>query len=170
MLLGAVVAANRGRAVWDSTIGAVTVVAFPTDLLVIETLFTSLLVQAVQALDQHVLTAPAGARERSRAYRRSFLVAYAARIGERLRAASEASTRDAVSHHGSGLAPVLASREVELIEALADLFPNVRKARAKVSDLAGVMAGRVAADRADLDVAGKRLRGGAALRSDPWPI
>src|SRR5437879_5887944 len=112
-LLAQVAAANRTRTVWIKEIGVVIVIGFGPDLGVIELLFTSLLVQATRAMT----TAPRRADGRTRSFRQSFLVGYAGRIGERLREATSAATRDAADEHGDALLPVLADRRAAVDEA-----------------------------------------------------
>src|SRR5258708_26039932 len=83
-LLHAVAQANRCRSVWQKAIGMSTVVGFPSDLDAVELLFTSLLVQANTAMLREGAKKDAYGRSRTRAFRQSFLVAYAYRIGVRL--------------------------------------------------------------------------------------
>src|SRR5207247_1600561 len=70
--------------------------------------------------------APAPRRYRSRAFRQSFLVAFATRIGQRLREAAEASVAEAESQHGVALLPVLASRAEAVDGAVDGAFPGLR--------------------------------------------
>jgi hypothetical protein len=123
-----------------------TVVGFPDDQATVELLYTSLLVQGTRAM----LRAGTGAPTRSRSFRHSFLVAYAARIGQRLQAVADATVREATREHGAGLLPVLASREQSVDELRADTFPHLRTMRVTASDPAGYAAGHAAADRARL--------------------
>jgi hypothetical protein len=148
-LLNQVARANRCRAVWNKPLGLVTVLGTPVDVDQVEMLFTSLLIQATRAI------AAAGARragsfDRSASFRRSFLMAYAVRVGERL---TETSTTAAASY-GTELVPVL-QRQSDVVQAEFDrLFPQTQKARAGRYNAAGWEAGRVAADRAHL-IAGR---------------
>jgi hypothetical protein len=152
-LLTELARANRCRAVLDTGSNVATVVGFPDDQATVELLYTSLLVQATRAMLQ-TGTSP---RTRSRAYRQAFLVAYAARIGQRLREASAATVTEAVRAHGDGLLPVLKSREVAVEDQLAEAFPHLRRLRVTASDPAGYAAGHAAADRARLG--GQEVRG-----------
>jgi hypothetical protein len=108
-------------------------------------LFTSLLIQATRAM------AEAGTRrtrsfDRSASFRRSFLMAYAVRIGERLTETSAA----AAASYGTELVPVL-QRQTEAVQAEFErLFPQTRTAKAGRYNAAGWGAGREAADRAHL--------------------
>ncbi|HEY6791883.1 MAG TPA: DUF2786 domain-containing protein, partial [Trebonia sp.] len=87
-LLNTVADANRCRAVWLPELGLVTVVGFDPDLDAVELLFTSLLVQANTAMIRAGGKKDTLGNSRTKAFRQSFLVAYAVRIGERLAAAA----------------------------------------------------------------------------------
>jgi Protein of unknown function (DUF2786) len=142
-LLTQVARANRCRAVWNKPLGLVTLLGTPVEVDQVEMLFTSLLIQATRAM------AEAGARragsfDRSASFRRSFLMAYAVRIGERLAETSAA----AAASYGAELVPVL-QRQTDAVQAEFDrLFPQTRTARAGRYHPAGWAAGREAADRA----------------------
>ncbi|WP_328614393.1 DUF2786 domain-containing protein [Amycolatopsis sp. NBC_00355] len=141
LLVHVVATANRCQAVFDPRWGFVTVVGDENDLDAVALLTTSLLVQATRAM----IADPAG---RSRAFRQSFLVSYATRIGERLGKAAEATLAD--SPDADRLLPVLASHEVKVKAAFTQLFPEVVGKSVTVRDLDGWDAGRSAADRARL--------------------
>jgi hypothetical protein len=156
-LLTELARANRCRAVLDTRANRATVVGFPDDQQTVELLYTSLLVQGTRAM----LQAGTSARTRSRSYRHAFLVAYAARIGQRLRQAAEATVRDAVRDHGEHLLPVLRSRELAVEDLVGQTFPELRRMRVTASDPAGYAAGHAAADRARLgghEVSGRARR------------
>jgi uncharacterized membrane protein len=144
-LLNQVARANRCRAVWNKPLGLVTVLGTPVDVDQVEMLFTSLLIQATRAM------AGAGARragsfDRSASFRRSFLMAYAVRVGERLTESSAAAT----ASYGAELVPVL-QRQTDAVQAEFErLFPQTRTAKAGRYNAAGWEAGREAADRAHL--------------------
>jgi hypothetical protein len=146
-LLDRVARANRCRSVWSRALGFGTVVGFDADLDAVETLFTSLLVQATTAMTR------AGAqvgRARTRAFRRSFLAAYAVRIGERL----TEITRAQAAGSAATLLPVLASRGEEVDEAVAELFPELSEYDVgAVTDAEGYASGTWAADQAGLTTA-----------------
>jgi hypothetical protein len=152
-LLTELAVANRCRAVLDTRTGTATVVGFAEDQVTVELLYTSLLVQGTQAM----LRAGTSQRTRSRAFRQAFLLAYAARIGQRLREASAATVREAAQDHGEGLLPVLHRREVAVDDEMRQRFPHVRSMRVSASDPAGFAAGHAAADRARLG--GEEIRG-----------
>ncbi|WP_455908641.1 DUF2786 domain-containing protein [Streptomyces lydicus] len=156
LLLDAVAAANRCRAVWAADVGFSTLVGFPPDLEAAELLYTSLLLQATAAMnragDQHHAR---GRSRRTRDFRQTFLVGYADRIRDRLTAATEAATAAAGAESAGtapDLLPVLAARELAVEETTGTLFPDTAPVRLRgVHDAAGWHQGRAAADRAQLD-------------------
>jgi hypothetical protein len=160
LLLDSVARANRCRSVWTKQFGFCTVIGHEADVDAVETLFTSLLVQATAALGAASTGSGAGGRARSRSFRSSFLTAYASRIGERLAEVTAeqtaAAARDAA---GSGnVLPVLASREAAVDAALHEVFPALTTSRTRaVTDAGGWYSGQAAADRASL-AAGQPLR------------
>lgn len=151
-LLAAVARANRCTAIRLGGIDVCHVVGFPSDLEVVEVLHTSLLVQATTAMAAAGRQVDARGRSRTRSFRQSFLVGFAARIGQRLRDANAAGEADGVAAHGPDLLPVLARRSQEVDVAVAEAFPHLRRSRAATSNGAGLAAGVAAADRADLSV------------------
>ncbi|KDN21184.1 DUF2786 domain-containing protein [Amycolatopsis rifamycinica] len=138
LLVHVVATANRCRAVFDPRWEFVTVIGDEEDLDSVALLTTSLLVQATRAM----IADPAG---RSRPFRKSFLVSYATRIGERLEQATEATIAQAPE-----LLPVLASHEKNVAAAFSTLFPEVVNKSVTVRSHEGWGAGREAADRARL--------------------
>jgi uncharacterized membrane protein YgcG len=156
-MLSEVARANRCRAVWSRGLGFATVFGDEGDLDAVEVLYTSLLVQATRAMvaarpprpGLGGRAAPSGAATRS--FRQSFLVAYAHRIGDRLRQVAEATAAEAAAGPGGGgLLPVLARRADAAEAAAAAAFPNLKTFSATGRDADGWLAGRDAADRADL--------------------
>ena len=142
-LLDAVARANRCHTVWSPEFAFTTVFGFDTDIDAVELLHTSLLVQAHRAMtrDERAVR-----KARIKAFRRSFLVAYAARVGERL----ERATRHEIARHAD-LLPVLRDRDLQVREALRKSFPRTVKARgSRVDSLEGWESGRAAADEAEL--------------------
>jgi hypothetical protein len=152
LLLAKVAAANRCRAVVDRDLGFSTVVGDPGDLDATDLLFTSLLIQATRRLAALGTDPAHGHRSRKPSYRRSFLVAYAGRIGSRLREANEVATVAADQASGNRLLPVLARREEKLDAAVGALFTDLKKMKFSLSDAAGWTAGTAAADLAELGV------------------
>ncbi|WP_435176795.1 DUF2786 domain-containing protein [Actinacidiphila sp. bgisy145] len=143
LLLDAVAAANACESVWSAEYGFSTVVGHRADLEAVEVLFTSLLVQADRALHR-------GRTSRSRDFRESFLISYAARIGERLAAATRAEVADAARTAGPDLLPALAARDLAVRDTTRRLFPRTTATRLKGRDPDGWRDGRTAADHARL--------------------
>ncbi|WP_410571723.1 DUF2786 domain-containing protein [Amycolatopsis sp. cmx-4-61] len=141
LLVHVVAQANRCRAVFDSRWDFVTVVGDEDDLDAVALLTTSLLLQATRAM----IADPAG---RSRPFRKSFLVAYATRIGERLEKAAESTL--AAAPDSADLLPVLASHDKQVAATFTSLFPDVVNKSVTVRSHEGWGAGRKAADRARL--------------------
>jgi hypothetical protein len=156
-LLTAVASASRCRTVWTRSLGFCTVVGFAVDLEVVETLFTSLLVQVTGAVTRQGPRVDGSGRSRTRAFRNAFLLAFAQRIGERLAEESASLEHEAAcAAGGEGLLPVLAARDAEVEQALADLFPHLRHSRTSaVGDAEGWASGRAAADLADVGPQGR---------------
>jgi hypothetical protein len=147
-LLSAIARSCGCRVVWWPRLGLVTVFGFDADLEATELLYTSLLLQATTAMKQS-----SGRREssaRTAAFRRAFLYAFAARIGQRLRTAADAAVAAAAETHGDALLPVLASREEAVEAAVAAAAPKTSSVRISFSDHDGYRAGVAAADRATL--------------------
>lgn len=154
-LLTAVASANRCRMVWTRELGFGTVVGFESDIECVELLFTSLLVQANTAMLAEGSRADHYGRSRTRAFRSSFLTAYAHRIGERLREVADAemeSAAPAASSRGQELVPLMAARTEEVEQVVGEWFPSLkRRSTQSVRDAEGWHVGRAAADRARLD-------------------
>ncbi|WP_177240048.1 DUF2786 domain-containing protein [Streptomyces monashensis] len=144
VLLDAVAGANHCRAVWNEPLGFSTVVGFEADLETVELLYTSLLVQATHAMAGAEAAQRAGGRKRTKTFRQSFLAAYAHRVGDRLAAVAE-------SQVSQDLLPVLATREIAVMDRMERMFPQTTTARLRgVSDAAGWTEGARAADRAQV--------------------
>ena len=153
LLLAVVADANRCRAVWSADFGVSTLFGADDDLDIVELLFTSLLCQATTAMAAvgSDRAGPQGRRARSKSFRHSFLVAYATRIGARLREATEVATGEAAEVHGAErLLPVLAARTKAADAAAEAAFPHATSRKFSVSDAAGWAAGAAAADLASL--------------------
>lgn len=148
LLVDVVARANRCSAVWAQELGFATVIGDERDLTATELMVTSLLVQATRAMVDRGRTASVDGRSRSRAFRQSFLVAYAARIGERLAGANAAVEKDVV---GADLLPVLVADRQRVTQAREALFPTTVQRSVAVSSYQGYAAGRAAADLAQLD-------------------
>jgi hypothetical protein len=155
ILLQTVAEANRCRSVWHVDTGFCTVFGAPEELGMTELLYTSVLTQATSAM---IAAGARGSHARLPSFRRSFLVAYASRIGERLRESVDAEVDAGVVRHGENLLPVLARRVQAVDEAVESAFPNMTRRSVRTSNGSGWTAGRAAADLADL-AAGGRLGG-----------
>jgi hypothetical protein len=149
-LLAAIAWANRCRAVWMEGYGFSTVVGFPNDVDIVEVLYTSLLVQATRAMTASGSVRDNVGRSRTRSFRQSFLFAFAARIGERLEAATRTAAADASDVHGSRLLPVLAGRATAVDDAFDGMFPDLVASSSRISSVSGWAAGWVAADLAHM--------------------
>ncbi|HEY0937525.1 MAG TPA: DUF2786 domain-containing protein [Trebonia sp.] len=162
-LLQTVAQANRCRTVWLKELGLVTVIGFPADLDAVELLFTSLLVQANSAMLRAGAKQDSYGRSRTRAFRQSFLISYAVRIGERLAEAAGHAEQEAVAEQaaaeppeaagaGTGLVPFLAARHRAVDDAVDAMFGgNLTRSRGvRVTDEEGWHSGRAAADLASL--------------------
>lgn len=148
-LVGAIAKANRCRSVFYSNLGFVALVGEEMDLEITELLATSLLVQATRAMVAEGSHTTFAGTSRTRSFRRSFLLAYAARIGERL---TEASSRAHDPVEDARLLPVLAARSRVVDETFDAMFSHTVQMSRSVTNGAGWSAGRAAADRADLDI------------------
>jgi hypothetical protein len=159
LLLGGIAQANRCQAVWSRTEGAATVVGYPVDVQTVELLYTSLLVQATSAILGHGAKADRRGRSRTKAFRHSFLLAFGARIGQRLAEQTAAAETAAASAAGPGtdLVPLLTQRAAEVDRAVDDAFPRLSRHRVSASSGEGLAAGHAAADQADLGGRGRRL-------------
>ncbi len=153
MLISAVADANRCRAVTSDQLGFTTVVGEPADLEAVDLMATSLLVQADTAMLAFGSQVDRTGTSRTKSFRRSFLIAYASRIGERL---SEV-TREAAEHIGrpGQLLPVLRRQAERVEQACEQLFPRLVSHETSITNGYGWAAGRAAADLALLDVNGR---------------
>lgn len=182
-LLSAIARANRCKAVWQQGLGFSTVIGFPTDLRAVELLFTSLIVQATTAMTAQGSRAHWSGQSRTRTFRRSFLTAFALRIGERLDSVAREAEAESERERGvatslaagappiapeahdtdrTALVRVLAKRKEEVDTAVAERFPRLRTTRSRASiDAEGWVSGTTAADHADLGAPGRIDRTGS---------
>ena len=138
------------------------------DLDRVDLLYTSLLVQAAHGL---AVVRPGNTHESVSAYRRSWMIGFAATIQRRLQEAEDAVTAQADAargqpgdgHDGPSASLVLAGRSAQVDHAVAQTYPRLRTAPGRFLSGSGSAAGAAAARRADLG--GRRLarRGRAAL-------
>ena len=89
-------------------------------------------------------------RSRTRSFRQSFMVAYATRIGARLREAAAAGEAAAEEEHGASLLPVLAARDEAVKEACEAAFPELHRRSMAATNASGWYAGLAAAEVASL--------------------
>lgn len=142
-LLHVVAGSNRCRAVYLAEYDLCDVVGTPLDLDQVEMLFTSLLIQATRAMAD-AGNRRAGSFDRSARFRKSFLSAYATRIGERLQEADRATT----ASYGAELVPVLQRQTDAVAAEFERLFPHTRSMSSGYLDRRGWEAGLKAADEA----------------------
>lgn len=140
----------------------VAVIGFEGDVRRTELLVTSLLLQLTR--DLLAGTPRTGSASATASWRRSFIIGFASRIGERLtaaraEAAAEADAEGAVGSQSCEL--VLVDRDAQVGEKVRAEFPRLRTTRVSSgSSSSGRAAGRSSADRADLGT--ERLAGGRA--------
>lgn len=151
LLISSVAVANRCRTVWMTTPPHAVVFGFPADIDAVELLYTSLLIQAAQAIQAAGSVRDHVGRSRTRSFRRSFLIGFASRVGERLREASAATTEEVESELGVSLLPVLADRSAQIDRLVDATFPRATTTSFRHSNGHGYLAGRVAADLASID-------------------
>jgi hypothetical protein len=154
LLLARIARANGCAAIWSKHEHCTTVFGFPDELVAVEELFTSLLVQATAAMLRAGSKYDALGRSRTKRFRRSFLVAFAVRIGERLTAVVDATVDDVSSSTGTDLVPIL-DRRRDAVEAAAHAaFPHTERMSTSASDGEGWHAGTAFGNQADLGGAG----------------
>jgi hypothetical protein len=150
-LLSEVARASSCRALLSTTYGFATVFGHAGDLDGLELLYTSLLLQATAGV---VSARPASGRRSASsqvaAFRRSWLLAFAQRVGERLELASAATVAEASEAHGRNVLPVLAAKEDAVEAHIKEAVPHVKQMRTTASSGEGWAAGRQAGDRASL--------------------
>ncbi len=127
-----------------------TVFGYEADIASVELLYTSLLVQADAAMAGAGRQVDGHGRSRTRSFRQSFLVAFASRIGARLRQATAQSEAAAAEEHGAALLPVLAARTDAVDEACDATFPGLGQRSFSPSNRDGWFAGLAAAEMASL--------------------
>lgn len=158
-LISAVGRANEVQVVGDGNY-LVTMIGFRSDLDAVEMLFASLVIQATRAMFAAGYTLSGS---RVRAFRHSFLVAFAQQIEQRLREARVRTEQEVASETGLALVPLLDAKRDAVAKATEEAFPRVRMKRASMSHAGGYRAGREAAERAD--IGGKGRVGGGDSRA-----
>jgi hypothetical protein len=150
-LAGAVAAAHGVRAIIVRGVNEplrVILVGFASDLQVVDLLYTSLLLQATTSVRRQA--------ERGRAFRRAFLIGFAAEVGERLTATRQEAVAAA---GGSSTALAIRDRQRDVEDAVREQFPHLRTTRTTISDRGGLIAGRRSGATADLATESNRLGG-----------
>ena len=150
LLLDEIADANGCRAVWSKGLGFTTVFGFADELDAVEELFTSLLLQATTALQREGSKHDHHGRSRTTRFRRSFLVAFAARIGRRLRDTVAATITDTGRETSTALVPLLAERDAAVERATHAAFPEIDLVSPSATDGAGWYAGTLFGDVADI--------------------
>jgi Protein of unknown function (DUF2786) len=157
-LLSAIADANRSRAVHSAAFGWITVFGYDHDLDAVELLGASLMAQATGLMIRHGSRRDVYGRSTTRSFRRSFLLGFAYRIGQRLHEAAQGEMRAAATSRHGTLLPVLAARDDRLRAAQEAAFPDVVHRSTAISNPTGWVAGQAAADQADLDMSAGHLR------------
>jgi hypothetical protein len=129
---------------------AVTVVGYPSDIDVVELLFTSLSLQAANGMIAASRERPWLSAGEVRSFRTSFLYGFASTVQRRLEEIRRRTEAEAVSSEPS-TALVLRDRSQDVEQLYADMFPSLGKARATANNGAGFRVGRAAGERADLN-------------------
>lgn len=148
-LLGTVASTNRCRMVIHTVVQGTrrcVLVGHRSDISATKLMFTALSLHATREM----LSAEVPPWDSPRRFRHAFLLAFALRIGERLRAADEAARSDVEHQVGASVALVLADRSHAVDRAYEARFPKTRPVRVQASSGAGLRSGRDAANRASL--------------------
>lgn len=122
------------------------VVGHRSDIAKVTTLFGALSLHAARTM----LGAPVPPYDTPRRFRHAFLLAFAARIGERLQEAARAAQVEAEREAGRSVGLVLVDRSSAVDAAVDEQFPRLRAIRSQASSRAGYLKGRSAADAAAL--------------------
>ncbi|MFC7448707.1 DUF2786 domain-containing protein [Rhodococcus daqingensis] len=160
LLLTSIGTANHVQTLYNSRMATATMVGAPVDLEQVEMLFTSLLVQATRAMRKAGEDGEVGSRSTS--FRKAFLFGFAIRIGQRLTEADKAATARAVVDAEvsfGDLLPLLAGRAAAVKAEVDRLFGPTKSWRHSPVDPLGVLAGRSAADAANLSAGGQAIAG-----------
>jgi hypothetical protein len=123
-------------------------VGFPSDLKLVDLLFTSLLLQAATAMLREHNT--------GRAFRRAFLIGFAGVVGQRL----EDARAEAVAESGGTSTEIaLRGRHDEVQAAMREAFPRLGTKKTSVSDGGGLVAGQQSGAKANLSTSDRQLGG-----------
>ncbi len=126
------------------------VFGYPADLAIVETLFTSLLLQAVRLMLAHGSMVDERGENRTRSFRGSFILGFADTIARRLTEVQERFDQRVDDREGGALLPVLQRRRDDVDSAIEAEFPHLTTYSASVSNGRGLQAGQAAGRRADL--------------------
>ncbi len=154
-LISGVGRANDVQVIGDGNY-LVTLIGYRSDLDAVEMLFASLVIQATRGM---FAAGYALSGNRVRAFRHSFIVAFAHHVEERLREARARTEDEVASETGMALVPLLEAKRDAVAKLAEEEFPNVRMRRASMSHAGGYVAGRAAAENADIGQRG-RVGGG----------
>ena len=92
----------------------------------------------------------AAGRSRTKRFRRSFLLAFAFRIGQRLRETVDITVSTVAAETGTALVPLLTSRDIAAAAAAKAAFPHIESFSPSASDREGWFKGRLFAETTDL--------------------
>jgi hypothetical protein len=132
-----------------SATGTVALVGFPSDIELVEVLFASLLLQAVNAVPKD--SQFSYGRSRTRSFRSSFLTGFAAKVGQRLQGIRQQAERAA---EGPGTALVLRDRKQDVQTATKALFPRAKSVTRSVGNSSGFAYGTRAGATANIGQTG----------------
>ena len=153
-VLGGVAAANRCQAVFDHDDDRAHLFGYTVDLDMVEVLYTSLLLQVTTAINAAGPRTDATGRSRTRSFRHAFILAFARRVSERLAEAARAAVTEVDADRAVALVPVLDHRDEAVEEAMRHAYPRLRSRRTTATSPEGIVAGRIAGDRANLGTTG----------------
>ena len=112
------------------------------------------MVQATSAVLRGGSKRDAYGRSRTKRFRRAFLVAFAVRIGERLRVVVDTTVEEASTTTGTDLVPILDRRHEATEAAARAAFPSTSRMTTSASDGEGWRAGTAFASQVDLGGSG----------------
>ncbi len=146
VLLAHVAAAHNVEVVTRSGSSEAYLVGFAGDLQLVDLLFTSLLLQAAAAMIRQPST--------GRAFRRAFLIGFAAEVGRRL---DEMRAEAVAETGGTSTEIALRGRHDEVQAAMREHFPRLGTKRTSVSDGGGLAAGQRSGATASLSTGDNEL-------------
>lgn len=148
-------------------ISSVTLIGFESDLNRVELSYTSLLLQATRSVVRQ--RPPAWSGESTAAFRRTWLIGFAAEVHRRFSEAAEraASDHDSTRAEGRPSAEIMLADRKSLVDrTLSERFPTLRKPPPRRLAGSGYLAGVSAGRRADL---GQTRVGGSRAALGPGP-